>query len=88
MTENGGYFVCRTRHLTLAGGGKQTSIKSMGGFAPMSPRISSPAHPSGGGGESPSRGQGGAGRGGGGMSRRDREIIGQTVRIIQGSFKG
>ncbi|RUS84145.1 hypothetical protein EGW08_008119 [Elysia chlorotica] len=90
MTENGGYFVCRTRHLTLAGGGKQTSVKAMGGFAPMSPRISSPAHPSGGG-ESPSRGQGGAGRGGGGgggMSRRDREIIGQTVRIIQGSFKG
>ncbi|GFO29479.1 transcription elongation factor spt5 [Plakobranchus ocellatus] len=84
MTENGGYFVCRTRHLTLAGSGKQTSLK-MGGFAPMSPRISSPAHPSGGG-ESPQRGQGGAGRGG--MSRRDREIIGQTVRIIQGSFKG
>ena len=62
-------------------------MKPISGFAPMSPRISSPAHPSGGG-ESPSRGQGGAGRGGGGMSRRDREIIGQTVRIIQGSFKG
>lgn len=22
MTENGGFFVCKTRHLTLAGGGK------------------------------------------------------------------
>ena len=51
----------------------------MPGF--MSPRISSPVHPQSGG-ATPGRG-----RGGGGM-RRDREMIGQTVRIIQGPFKG
>lgn len=52
----------------------------------MSPRLSSPAHPGsgggGGGGATPGRG-----RGGGGI-RRDREMIGQTVRIVQGPFKG
>lgn len=86
MTENGGYFVCRTRHLVLAGGGKQNTSQNFGSFAPMSPRISSPAHPSGG-----DRGRGrGGGRGGrgGGVMKRDREIIGQTVRIVQGPFKG
>ncbi|XP_005096032.1 transcription elongation factor SPT5 [Aplysia californica] len=84
MTENGGYFVCRTRHLVLAGGGKQSAAPAFNSFAPMSPRIASPAHPSGGG--ERGRGRGGGGRGG--MSRRDREIIGQTVRIVQGPFKG
>lgn len=54
----------------------------------MSPRISSPAHPSGGGGERGRGRGGGAGVGRGGLSKRDREIIGQTVRIIQGPFKG
>lgn len=54
----------------------------------MSPRLASPAHPSsgglsGGGGATPGRG-----RGGGGLSKRDREFIGQTVKIIQGPFKG
>ncbi|CAL1541166.1 unnamed protein product [Lymnaea stagnalis] len=92
MTENGGFFVCRTRHLTLAGGGKQNLTQAVNGFAPMSPRISSPAHPSGGGGGERGRGRGGggvgAGAGRGGLSKRDREIIGQTVRIIHGPFKG
>lgn len=51
----------------------------------MSPRLSSPAHPSGGGaGSTPGRGRGG----GGGGVKRDREMIGQTVRIVQGPFKG
>lgn len=80
MTENGGYFVCKTRHLVQAGGAKTNTVGvGMPGF--MSPRISSPAHPQSGG-ATPGRG-----RGGGGM-RRDREMIGQTVRIIQGPFKG
>ena len=59
----------------------------MPGF--MSPRISSPAHPSGGG-ATPGRGRGGGGGGGGGGpgAKRDRELIGQTVRIVQGPFKG
>ncbi len=47
----------------------------------MSPRLSSPAHPSSGGG-------GGAGRGRGAPNRRDKELIGQTVRIVQGPYKG
>ena len=53
----------------------------MPGF--MSPRISSPAHP-GSGGATPGRGRGGGGPG----MKRDREMIGQTVRIVQGPFKG
>ncbi|XP_013417126.1 transcription elongation factor SPT5 [Lingula anatina] len=84
MTDNGGIFVCRTRHLVLAGGSKVTSTGPMlAGY--MSPRLSSPAHPSGGGGGA--GGPGGAGRGRG-TSNRDRGLIGQTVRIIQGSYKG
>ena len=52
-----------------------------GGF--MSPRITSPLHPSGG------RGAGGRGRGrGGGGIRRDRELIGQTIKITGGPYKG
>ncbi|KAK2511764.1 Supt5h, partial [Columba livia] len=86
LVENGGMFVCKTRHLVLAGGSKPRDVTNftVGGFAPMSPRISSPMHPSGAG----QRG----GFGGGGMSRgrgrRDNDLIGQTVRISQGPYKG
>lgn len=88
MTDNGGYFVCRTRHVTLAGGSRRSnsSLNSLGGFTPMSPRLSSPSHPSGGQQSSPSGGQ--AGRGRGSFTQRDRDLIGETVRIIQGPFKG
>lgn len=57
----------------------------------MSPRLSSPAHPASGGGTAAGvggGGMGGAGRGRGGLSTRDKGLIGQTVRIIQGPFKG
>ncbi|XP_045177406.2 transcription elongation factor SPT5-like [Mercenaria mercenaria] len=82
MTENGGYFVCKTRHLVLAGGQSKSNVSvGMPGF--MSPRLSSPAHP-GSGGSTPGRGRGGGGVG----MKRDREMIGQTVRIVQGPFKG
>ncbi|ELW72407.1 Transcription elongation factor SPT5 [Tupaia chinensis] len=90
LVENGGMFVCRTRHLVLAGGSKPRDVTNftVGGFAPMSPRISSPMHPSAGG----QRGGFGSPGGGGGMSRgrgrRDNELIGQTVRISQGPYKG
>uniref|UniRef100_A0A8D2ZTW6 Transcription elongation factor SPT5 n=1 Tax=Scophthalmus maximus TaxID=52904 RepID=A0A8D2ZTW6_SCOMX len=90
LVENGGMFVCKTRHLVLAGGSKPRDVTNftVGGFAPMSPRISSPVH-HGGGGE---RQRGGGGGGGGGMGRgrgrRDNELIGQTVRISQGPYKG
>ncbi|XP_008545708.1 transcription elongation factor SPT5 [Microplitis demolitor] len=81
--DNGGIFVCKTRHLQLAGGNKAiTSMSPSSGF--MSPRIASPMHPSGGG---FGRG-GGRGRGRGGGARRDREIIGTTIKITGGPYKG
>ena len=46
--DNGGIFVCKTRHLQLAGGAKATvagSVSPFSGF--MSPRIASPMHPGG-----------------------------------------
>ncbi|NP_001404239.1 transcription elongation factor SPT5 isoform c [Mus musculus] len=87
LVENGGMFVCKARHLVLAGGSKPRDVTNLtvGGFTPMSPRISSPMHPS-------AEGQhGGFGSPGGmsrGRGRRDNELIGQTVRISQGPYKG
>ncbi|XP_033102671.1 transcription elongation factor SPT5-like isoform X2 [Anneissia japonica] len=81
MTENGGIFVCRNRHIVLAGGSRpMDSSLITSGYSPMSPRISSPAHGSG-----PQQQAGGRGRG---RVGRDRDMIGQTVRICQGPFKG
>ncbi|MGH0148415.1 UNVERIFIED_CONTAM: hypothetical protein FKN15_014145 [Acipenser sinensis] len=97
LVENGGMFVCKTRHVVLAGGSKPRDVTNftVGGFAPMSPRITSPMHPSGGGGggggQQQRGGQGGGGGGGGmgrGRGRRDNDLIGQTVRISQGPYKG
>uniref|UniRef100_A0A3Q1EY02 Transcription elongation factor SPT5 n=1 Tax=Acanthochromis polyacanthus TaxID=80966 RepID=A0A3Q1EY02_9TELE len=89
LVENGGMFVCKTRHLVLAGGSKlqprDVTNFTVGGFAPMSPRISSPMHHGGG---AQQRGGGGGGGGmGRGRGRRDNELIGQTVRISQGPYK-
>ncbi|XP_055858947.1 transcription elongation factor SPT5 [Episyrphus balteatus] len=85
-TENGGIFVCKTRHLQLAGGNKSqaNTMGSLGGMGFMSPRIQSPMHPSGG------RGGRGGGRGGRGGFRvtRDRDILGKTIKISGGSYKG
>uniref|UniRef100_A0A8C7UP67 Transcription elongation factor SPT5 n=1 Tax=Oncorhynchus mykiss TaxID=8022 RepID=A0A8C7UP67_ONCMY len=85
LVENGGMFVCKTRHVVLAGGSKPRDVTNftVGGFAPMSPRISSPMHPGGGG-----EGGGGGGQMGRGRGRRDNDLIGQTVRISQGPYKG
>ena len=91
LVENGGMFVCKTRHLVLAGGSKPRDVTSftVEGFAPMSPWISRPMHPSAG---SQCGGFGSPGGSSGGMSRgrgrRDHELIGQTVRISQGPYKG
>lgn len=90
-TENGGIFVCKTRHLKLAGGNKNSNngMTSMSFAGFMSPRIQSPMHPGGG-----NRGRGGGGgmrgRGGGGRSGmfRDREILGKSIKITGGSYKG
>lgn len=94
-TENGGIFVCKTRHLRLAGGNKSTpnAMTPTGVFGFMSPQIQSPMHPSGGRGRG---GFGGGGRGGfsggrgGGRSgvSRDREILGKTIKITGGPYKG
>ncbi|XP_037941667.1 transcription elongation factor SPT5-like [Teleopsis dalmanni] len=84
-TENGGIFVCKTRHLQLAGGSKSQSynIGGLNGLGFMSPRIQSPMHPSGG------RGGRGGGRGRGGFRvTRDREILGKTIKISVGPYKG
>lgn len=86
-TENGGIFVCKTRHLKLAGGNKNTTngMSSMGAGGFMSPRIQSPKHPSGGG----RGGRGGMrGRGGGMRVSRDREILGKSIKITCGWYKG
>jgi len=85
-TENGGIFVCKTRHLQLAGGSKTNvnNAGTLGGLGFMSPRIQSPMHPSGG------RGARGGARGGRGGFRvtRDREILGKTIKISGGPYKG
>jgi transcription elongation factor SPT5 len=98
MLDNGGIFVCKCRHLVLAGGsragpgaggggGGRAAAGGMPGF--MSPRIASPMHPSQGGGRGGGgRGGGmGRGRGRGGMVGRDRDLIGQTIKITQGPYK-
>ncbi|KAA0192293.1 hypothetical protein HAZT_HAZT006833 [Hyalella azteca] len=99
--ENGGIFVCKTRHLLLAGGGKGSSgvggpMGGVGGLGFMSPRLTSPAHSG-----SASERSGGFGAGGGGGDRgggrgrgrgrgvgRDRGLIGVTIKITQGPYKG
>lgn len=94
--DNGGIFVCKARHLLLAGGSRNVSAMGAGAgagsFGPiMSPRITSPMHPGGGrGGQTPGRGGGGrgGGRGGGHNVRRDRDLIGATIKITGGPFKG
>ena len=54
----------------------------------MSPRISSPAHPASGGSSTPSGGTPGGGRGRGRGAKRDTSLIGETVKIVGGPFKG
>lgn len=103
VLENGGIFVCKTRHLLLQGASKAApsgaSPNPLSGY--MSPRITSPAHPSsGGGGAPPANGGGGGGSGGGtggqraggfqrgGRDKGDLEMIGKTIKITQGHYKG
>lgn len=59
----------------------------MNGFAGyQSPRISSPMHPQSGA-ASPRGGRGGRGTGVAGI-RRDRDLIGKTIKITKGPYKG
>ena len=101
VMENGGMFVSQAKHCQLVGGGKNvlvSSIDSGGGW--MSPRLSSPSHPSQSGGASSkgstpgqSPAMGGPrvpsfmGRGGNDPGR-DKSMVNKTVRIIGGAYKG
>lgn len=88
LMENGGLFVCKTRHLTLAGSTRSMSTDPslMAGY--MSPQVSmtSPMHPS----------SGGSGGGmprmnvnnRGGRDKSDLELIGKTIKVTKGHFKG
>lgn len=83
LMENGGIFVTKTRHLQLSGGSKSVNAPPGGrpGYMPyMSPRLSSPAHPSGG--RTP------FGSFKGGRDKSDLDLIGKTIKIIQGPYKG
>lgn len=87
-TENGGIFVCKTKHIKLTGGNKNITPNGfgLGLFGAMSPQIQSPMHPSGGRGGGHRGGRGG--RGGGGRVTRDREILGKSIQITGGPYKG
>ncbi|OTF81512.1 hypothetical protein BLA29_003894 [Euroglyphus maynei] len=89
--ENGGIFACKTRHLLLQGASKAqatTAGSVQAGY--MSPRVmQSPAHPSGGGaggGGSPVPPRQGFQRSG--RDRSDLNLIGKTIKITQGHYKG
>lgn len=93
--QNGGIFVCKTKHLELAGGNKGITNAGLGGGMEfMSPRRSSPMHPSSGGfgdgihGGGRGGGQGGGGGGGRGQIMRDKDLIGTTIKITKGPYKG
>lgn len=93
--NNGGIFVCKTKHLQLAGGNKAVANQEMStGLEFMSPRRSSPMHPSSGGGAAAGGGgfqtprHGGGGGGGRGRITRDRDLIGTTIKITKGPYKG
>lgn len=96
LIDNGGIIVCKTRHLQLAGGNKANESVSMSPMVSwfMPPRMASPMHPSGsspaGGGFGRGGGDAGRGRGGGRGegARRDRELIGTSIKITGGPYKG
>ena len=88
LGESGGIFVCKSRNLVLAGGNRPLSSSNYSSNAPyMSPRVmASPRH----------GGAGGSGGGGmrtpmmnrGGRDRSDLDLIGKTIKITQGTYKG
>ncbi|ENN71835.1 hypothetical protein YQE_11454 [Dendroctonus ponderosae] len=88
--NNGGIFVCKTKHLQLAGGSKIVPNADIGtGMEFMSPRRSSPMHPSSGVGTMPGVAGGFRGaRRGRGRGSRDRDMIGTTIKITKGPYKG
>ncbi|XP_026821890.1 transcription elongation factor SPT5-like [Rhopalosiphum maidis] len=93
MTDNGGIFVCRLRHIALAGNikNKQAKTTIQNGFS--SPQAVSPWHSNFG--QFGAKASGGIGEetfvvtgGRFGSIRRDIRLIGQTIRITVGPYKG
>ena len=88
VVENAGIIVCKAKHIELAGG-TSNAANLVGKFIPQSPRLSSPApHRTGGGARGGGRGRGGRGMGRGRGAGRDMSVIGKTVRIVMGPYKG
>lgn len=84
--ENGGFIVSKTSDLQLEWREKVTAVGLGGGI--KLPRISSPMHSSGDGGRNIGGRDGRGDRSGSDGVRRDRNIIGKTIKIIRGAFKG
>ena len=91
--ENGGMFVCKTRLLQVVGSTANRSLTT--GFANpgmntgfMSPHLASPHHPSAGSRVADPGGNMMAPSAFGGRDRQSAALIGKTIRIIKGSYKG
>lgn len=91
IMEHGGMFVCKNKNLRALGSTTSSSLNTgfvvPGGIGAggMSPQIASPHHPSAGRGDSgpiaPINNHGGRGR-------QSMNLIGKTIKIVKGSFKG
>uniref|UniRef100_A0A7N4PDB0 Transcription elongation factor SPT5 n=1 Tax=Sarcophilus harrisii TaxID=9305 RepID=A0A7N4PDB0_SARHA len=96
LTEHGGLFACKCRHLLLAGAaqsGRGRDLLAGGLTAGPSPHPASPRHPGPAGagrGAFESAAAGGRGRGSRGPGDRHphKGLLGQSVRICQGPYKG
>lgn len=89
VTENGGIFVTKPKNLQLFGSsaGRTTTYSSSGITLDISsPRITSPHHPSAPGG--PSGGYLMNQNKSGGRDSNSLKLIGRTIKIVKGSYKG
>lgn len=91
VLEHGGMFVCRSRLVQVVGSNANRNLAT--GFASpamntgfMSPRIQSPSHPSAG--RVDPGGNMMAANAFGGRDRQSQALIGKTIRIVKGSYKG
>uniref|UniRef100_A0A6G1S9P1 Transcription elongation factor SPT5 n=1 Tax=Aceria tosichella TaxID=561515 RepID=A0A6G1S9P1_9ACAR len=92
VMENGGMFVCKSRLLQVVGSTGNRGVTT--GFANpsmnpgfMSPRIASPHHPSANKNVDPAGTMMAPGAFGG-RDRNSQALIGKTIKIIKGSYKG
>jgi transcription elongation factor SPT5 len=92
VIENGGWFVCKSRLLQVVGSTGNRGLTT--GFANpslnagfMSPRIASPHHPSAHKSNEPAGSMMAPGAFGG-RDRNSQQLIGKTIKIVKGSYKG